>query len=127
MLIKHPQRRNDKKKTRRHFSSLYYDTSIRDTEQNSSNHHQIQKGISCSFFFRLKISLGTWNENDRLVSVVHIRRMRFRSNQNNEIYLCGVISNVTTLPQYRNQGLSRRLLQYAIDKMKQDDFDISML
>lgn len=71
-------------------------------------------------------TLGAWDENC-LISVVHIRRMYFKSNQNNEKYLCGVISNVSTLPEYRHRGLSRQLLQYAIEKMKNENFHISML
>ncbi|CAF4283372.1 unnamed protein product, partial [Rotaria sordida] len=46
---------------------------------------------------------------------------------NNQTYLCGVISNVATLAEFRNQGLSRQLLQQAINKMEQEAFDISLL
>jgi predicted acetyltransferase len=71
-------------------------------------------------------TLGAWSGDDLLVSVVHIRRMNIRS-ADNEIFLCGVISNVATLAAFRNQGLSRELLKQAIDKMQRDGFDFSML
>ncbi|CAF3499598.1 unnamed protein product [Rotaria sp. Silwood1] len=72
-------------------------------------------------------TLGAWH-NDKLVSTVHIRRLTIRSSENNEQYLCGCISNVVTVAEYRRQGLSRRLLQMAVDKMEEsNEFDISML
>ncbi|CAF4289361.1 unnamed protein product, partial [Rotaria sordida] len=71
-------------------------------------------------------TLGAWTDDNLLVSVVHIRRMILRSD-NNQTYLCGVISNVATLAEFRNQGLSRQLLQQAINKMEQEAFDISLL
>ena len=71
-------------------------------------------------------TLGAWSNNDVLVSIVHIRRMYFVSNKN-ERYLCGVISNVGTDPKYRSQGLSRKLLQQAIEKMKNENFHFSVL
>ncbi|CAF1150744.1 unnamed protein product [Rotaria sp. Silwood1] len=71
-------------------------------------------------------TLGAWFDDNILVSVVHIRRMILRS-VNNETFLCGVISNVATLAEFRNQGLSRQLLTQAIKKMEQEAFDISIL
>jgi predicted acetyltransferase len=46
---------------------------------------------------------------------------------NNEAFLCGVVSNVATLEEFRNRGLSRQLLQQAIDKMEREGFDLSTL
>jgi predicted acetyltransferase len=71
-------------------------------------------------------TLGAWSNDNLLVSVVHIRRSILRS-VNNETFLCGIISNVTTLTEFRNQGLSRQLLKQAIEKMKREGFDLSML
>lgn len=71
-------------------------------------------------------TLGAWSDNDLLVSVVHIRRMNLIST-NNEIFLCGVVSNVATHVEFRNQGLSRQLLQQAINKMERESFDLTML
>ena len=71
-------------------------------------------------------TLGAWSNNDLLVSVVHIRRIYLRS-ANNETFLCGVISNVATLTEFRYQGLSRQLLQQAIEKMEREGFDLSTL
>ncbi|CAF2754666.1 unnamed protein product [Rotaria sp. Silwood2] len=71
-------------------------------------------------------TLGAWSDDNLLVSVVHIRRMILKS-ANNETYLCGVVSNVATLAEFRNQGLSRTLLKQAIKKMEQEAFDISVL
>ncbi|CAF0866437.1 unnamed protein product [Adineta steineri] len=71
-------------------------------------------------------TLGAWSDNNLLVSVVHIRRMILKS-ATNETFLCGVISNVVTLAEFRNQGLSRQLLMQAIEKMKRENFDLSML
>lgn len=72
-------------------------------------------------------TLGAWH-NNKLVSTVHIRRLTLRPNENNETYLCGGITNVVTADEYRNYGLSRHLLQMALDKMKtSNEFDMSML
>ncbi|UJR12015.1 hypothetical protein I4U23_016193 [Adineta vaga] len=72
-------------------------------------------------------ALGAWH-NDKLVSTVFIRRLILRSNEDNLEYLCGGICDVATIPEYRRQGLSRRLLTMAIDKMeKSNAFDLSML
>ncbi|CAF2637223.1 unnamed protein product [Rotaria sp. Silwood2] len=72
-------------------------------------------------------TLGAWH-NDKLVSTVHIRRFTLRSSENNEEYLCAGIGNVATVAEYRRQGLSRHLLQMAVDKMEEsNEFDISML
>ena len=72
-------------------------------------------------------TLGVWY-NNKLVSTLHIRRFKLRSSENNEKYLCAGISNVATVAEYRRQGLSRHLLQIAIDKLeKSNEFDMSML
>ncbi|CAF2867638.1 unnamed protein product [Rotaria sp. Silwood2] len=72
-------------------------------------------------------TLGAW-QNDKLVSVVHIRRLALRSNETNEKYSCGGFGNVATVDKYRRRGLSRHLLRMAIDRMeKNNEFDISML
>ncbi|CAF2033242.1 unnamed protein product [Rotaria magnacalcarata] len=70
-------------------------------------------------------SLGAWSADNLLVSVVHIRRITLRSDE--ETFLCGVVSNMATLAEFRNQGLSWRLLALAIEKMEQEDFDLSIL
>ncbi|CAF0855598.1 unnamed protein product [Adineta steineri] len=49
-------------------------------------------------------TLGAWY-NDKLISTVYIRRLTLFSNENNDKYLCGGISNVATLEEYRNHGL----------------------
>ncbi|CAF1125671.1 unnamed protein product [Adineta steineri] len=72
-------------------------------------------------------TLGAWY-NDKLISTLHIRRLTLFSNENNKKYLCGGITNVATREEYRNHGLSRHLLQMAIEKMeKSNQFDLSML
>ncbi|CAF0906201.1 unnamed protein product [Didymodactylos carnosus] len=74
--------------------------------------------------YRYGDTLGAWC-NGSLVSTVHICRLTFRNG--NETYLCGGIACVATLPEYRERGISRRLLEQAIDKMKNEGFYISML
>ena len=71
-------------------------------------------------------TLGAWSNDNNLVSVVHIRRMILQS-VNEERFLCGVISNVATLAEFRNRGLSRQLLTQAIHKMEEEGFHLSML
>ena len=72
-------------------------------------------------------TLGAWID-DKLVSAVHIRRLYIRSRDDNTEYLCGAISNVATMEEYRKHGYSRNLLQMAITKMEQSgEFDISVL
>ena len=72
-------------------------------------------------------TLGAWYK-DKLVSTVHIQRLILQSSDKNHKYICGGISNVATLPEYRRQGLSRHLLKFAISKMEMNnEFDISML
>lgn len=45
-------------------------------------------------------TLGAWsNANNQLVSVVHIRRVILRSSYN-ETFVCGIISNVATAPDF---------------------------
>jgi predicted acetyltransferase len=81
---------------------------------------------TASPYYREGDTLGAWSDNDQLVSVVHIRRMILKSAKN-ETFLCGIVSNVATLAEFRNQGLSRQLLTQAIDKMEREGFDLSML
>lgn len=64
---------------------------------------------------------------DVLISVVYIRRMYVKSSEEKTKYLCGVVSNVATVPEYRNNGLSRELLRQSINKMNDDKFDFSIL
>ena len=72
-------------------------------------------------------TLGAWHSN-KLVSTVHIRRFILQSRENNEKYLCAGITNVATVAEYRRQGLSRHLLQMAVDKLENsNEFDMSML
>jgi GNAT superfamily N-acetyltransferase len=71
-------------------------------------------------------TLGAWSDDNLLVSVVHIRRINLQS-ANNETFLCGIVSNVATLAEFRNRGLSRQLLKQAIDKMEREGFHLSML
>ncbi|UJR20032.1 hypothetical protein I4U23_023166 [Adineta vaga] len=71
-------------------------------------------------------TLGAWSDDDLLVSIVQIRRM-FLNSDKNEIFLCGVISNVATHVEFRNQGLSKQLLLQAIEKMKREKFHLSIL
>ncbi|CAF1408294.1 unnamed protein product [Adineta ricciae] len=71
-------------------------------------------------------TLGAWAHDDRLVSIVQIRRSILISDKN-ETFLCGVISNVATDVEFRNQGLSKQLLSQAIEKMERENFSLSML
>jgi GNAT superfamily N-acetyltransferase len=72
-------------------------------------------------------TIGAWHDG-QLVSAVHIRRIVLQSGDDDMKYLCGGISNVATLPIYRNQGFSRHLLRLAIERMEQSgEFDLSML
>jgi len=72
-------------------------------------------------------TIGAWYDG-QLVSAVHIRRILLQSGDDDMKYLCGGISNVATLPKYRNQGFSRHLLRLAIERMEQSgEFDLSML
>jgi len=71
--------------------------------------------------------LGAWIDDNILASVVYIRRMILKSTNDKRMYLCGVISNVSTLNEYRNMGLSRELLKRSIEKMKDENFDFSIL
>lgn len=61
----------------------------------------------------------------RLVSAVLIcrRRMEWEGRE----LLCGAIANVATRVEYRRRGLSRALLQRAIERMEAGRFDFSML
>ncbi|CAF1556226.1 unnamed protein product, partial [Rotaria sordida] len=92
--------------------------------------HDVEKryfSLDASPYYQEGDTLGAWH-NDKLVSIVHIRRLTLRSNENNEKYLCGGLGNVATVGEYRRHGLSRHLLQMAIDRMeKSNEFDISML
>jgi GNAT superfamily N-acetyltransferase len=69
-------------------------------------------------------TLAAW-DNEDLISTVHVFRLTLRNGD--DTYLCGGIANVTTLPEYRERGISRHLLQQAIDKMKNEGFHISIL
>jgi len=71
-------------------------------------------------------TLGVWI-NEKLVSAIHIRRLYIRSRDDNIEYLCGAISNVATLEEYRKNGYSRSLLRMAIKNMEENQFDISVL
>ncbi|CAF2614363.1 unnamed protein product [Rotaria sp. Silwood2] len=72
-------------------------------------------------------TIGAWYDGE-LISTVHIRRIMVQSRDDDTKYLCGGISNVATLENYRNQGLSRHLLRLAIERMEQnDEFDLSIL
>ena len=79
---------------------------------------------SASPLYRYGDTLGAWCDG-RLVSAVHICRLTLRNG--NDTFLCGGIANVATLPEYRERGLSRHLLQKAIDKMIMEGFHISIL
>ncbi len=70
--------------------------------------------------------LGARSDNNSLVSVVHLRRIILKSS-NNETFLSGVVSNVATLAEFRNRGVSRELLTQTIDKMEHEGFDLCML
>lgn len=69
-------------------------------------------------------SLGAWVDGT-LASAVHVCRRPLR--WNGRSVLCGAISNVATLPEYRKRGLSRKLLELAIRRMDADRFAFSML
>jgi predicted acetyltransferase len=75
-------------------------------------------------YFREGDTLGAW-VGGLLVSTVHIcRRPVF---WDGGVLLCGGIANVATLPEFRRQGLSRRLLEQALEKMQREAFDFSLL
>jgi predicted N-acetyltransferase YhbS len=69
-------------------------------------------------------TLGAW-DGGRLVSAVHLcrRPAAWRGGA----LLCGGIANVATLPEFRRQGLSRRLLEQTIVKMEAEGFAYSLL
>ncbi|CAF1091001.1 unnamed protein product [Rotaria sp. Silwood1] len=72
-------------------------------------------------------TIGAWCDG-QLVSTVHIRRLILQSRDNGTKYLCGGISNVATLENYRNRGFSRHLLRLAIERMERSgEFDLSIL
>ncbi|CAF0892818.1 unnamed protein product [Rotaria sordida] len=72
-------------------------------------------------------TIGAWYDG-QLVSAVHIRRFILQSRDDGIKYLCGGISNVATLQNYRNQGFSRHLLRLAIKRMEQnEEFGLSIL
>ena len=56
---------------------------------------------------------------------MHICRLILHNDD--ETYLCGDIANVATLPEYRERGISRHLLEQAVDRMKNEGFHISIL
>ena len=69
-------------------------------------------------------SFGAWAEG-KLVSAVHLCRRPMA--WNGDALLCGGIANVATLPEYRKNGLSRRLLSLAIERMEDGGFAFSLL
>ncbi len=69
-------------------------------------------------------SVGAW-VGGRLVSAVHLCRRPLA--WNGAALLCGGIANVATLPEYRKNGLSRRLLSLAIERMESGGFAFSLL
>ena len=69
-------------------------------------------------------TLGAWS-GERLVSAVHLCRRP--TVWGSETLLCGGIANVATLPDFRRQGLSRRLLEMAIVHMEGEGFHFSLL
>jgi predicted acetyltransferase len=71
-------------------------------------------------------TLGAWEDESRLVSAVHVCRRPLAWNGPRGL-LCGGIANVATLPEFRGQGLSGRLLSAAILHMEQSGMDFSML
>jgi predicted acetyltransferase len=78
-------------------------------------------------YYQIGDTLGAWVDN-KLVSAMHIRRLRLRSRDDTTEYLCGAIANVATLEDYRKHGYSRELLRMAIRQMEQsNEFDISIL
>ncbi len=56
---------------------------------------------------------------------MHICRLTLQDND--QTYLCGGIANVATLPDYRERGISRHLLEQAVDKTKNDGFHLAIL
>ena len=72
-------------------------------------------------------TIGAWI-GEKLVSAVHIRRLRLRSRDDATDYLCGALANVATLEEHRRQGYSRTLLCMAIQRMEDsEDFDLTTL
>ena len=69
-------------------------------------------------------TLGAW-DGDELVSAVHLCRRRTAWKGGS--LLCGGIANVATLPAFRRQGLSSRLLRQMVAKMEAEAFDFSLL
>ncbi len=75
-------------------------------------------------FYQPGDTLGAWDD-DNLVSAVHLCRRPVVWEGGS--LLCGGIANVATLPEFRRQGLSRRLLAEVVAKMEQENFDFSLL
>lgn len=69
-------------------------------------------------------SFGAWVDGE-LVSAVHLCRRPLSWNGGS--LLCGGIANVATLPGHRKNGLSRRLLSLAIERMEAGGFAFSLL
>ena len=49
---------------------------------------------------------------------MYIRRITLSSSEDHEKYVCGGISNVATVTEYRSQGLSRHLLRMVLENMR---------
>ncbi|CAF1296548.1 unnamed protein product [Didymodactylos carnosus] len=60
-------------------------------------------------------TLGAWSKG-QLVSVAHI--CCFMTQWNCSLFKCGGIANVVTVSRFRRQGLSRKLLEMAINKKR---------
>jgi predicted acetyltransferase len=95
--------------------------------------HQIFPQHPPGFYKRYHTSAASYHDGDspsawcdgQLVSAMHICRLTLRNE--GETYLCGGIANVATVPDYRERGISRHLLEQAIDKMKNEGFAFSAL
>ncbi|CAF1306471.1 unnamed protein product [Didymodactylos carnosus] len=80
--------------------------------------------LAASPDYQVGDTLGAWYQRS-LISTVHICRLKCE--WNDEIFLCGGIALVATLAEYRCHGLSRHLLNLAIEKMKNEGFHFSFL
>ncbi|HEK9099081.1 GNAT family N-acetyltransferase [Bacillus pfraonensis] len=64
-------------------------------------------------------------ESDHLAAKLHLLPLEI--NIGDEIFKMGGIAGVATYPEYRRSGHVKELLKYALQKMKQDGFSVSML
>jgi GNAT superfamily N-acetyltransferase len=77
-------------------------------------------------WYRPGDTLGGFADNKALVSAVHICRRQLAVSPMRSLF-CGGIANVATLPEYRNIGISHKLLTSATKFMEDQKMQFSLL